>query len=51
MKVHINGLGILMEKWAVDWIHRAQNRAQFRAILNTIINFRVEQKAGNFLVS
>jgi len=34
---------------AVDWIHLAQNRKHWRVFINTVMNFRVPQKAGNFL--
>jgi hypothetical protein len=33
----------------VDWIHLAQDRDQWRAIMSTVMNLRVPQKAGNFL--
>jgi hypothetical protein len=31
----------------VDWMHVAQGRDQWRAVVNTVMNFRV----GNFLTS
>jgi hypothetical protein len=37
------------DKECGDWIELAQNRAQGRAFLDTIISFRVSQKVGNFL--
>jgi hypothetical protein len=35
----------------MDWINLAQNRDQWPALVNTIMNFRVPQIAGNFLSS
>jgi hypothetical protein len=35
----------------VDWMHVAYDRDQWRVLVNTIINLRVPQKAGNFLTS
>jgi hypothetical protein len=35
----------------VDWMHVAQDRDQWRAIANTIMNLRVPLKARNFLTS
>jgi hypothetical protein len=34
-----------------DWIHLAQNRGQWRALVNTAINLRVILNAGNFLTT
>jgi hypothetical protein len=35
----------------VDWIHLAQDRDQWQALMNTVMNLRVLQMAGNFLNS
>jgi hypothetical protein len=32
----------------VDWMHLAQDRAQWRALVNTVMNLHVPQKVGNF---
>jgi hypothetical protein len=33
----------------VDWINLAQNRDQWRALVNTVMNLRGPYKAENFL--
>jgi hypothetical protein len=33
----------------VDWIHLAQDRDQWRALLNTVVNLLVSESAGNIL--
>jgi hypothetical protein len=35
----------------VEWIHLAQDRDQWRALVNTIMNLRIPYKRGNFLSS
>jgi hypothetical protein len=32
----------------VDWIHLAENRDQWRALVYTVMNLPVSLKAGNF---
>jgi hypothetical protein len=33
----------------VDWIDMAQDRDQWRALVNTVLNLRVQQNVGKFL--
>jgi hypothetical protein len=33
----------------VDWIHLAQDRDQWRSLVNKAMNFRVVSRAGNFV--
>jgi hypothetical protein len=35
----------------VDWIHFAQDRDRWRALVNMVMSLRVPQNAGNFLIS
>jgi hypothetical protein len=36
---------------SVDWIHLAQDMDWWLALVNTVMNLQVSQKAGNFLTS
>jgi hypothetical protein len=35
----------------INWINMAQDSGQWRALVNTVMNFLVLQKTGNFLSS
>jgi hypothetical protein len=35
----------------VDWMHLAQDRDQWQAVVNTFMNLGVAQKAGKYLTS
>jgi hypothetical protein len=35
----------------MDWIDLAPNRNRWRALVNTVMNFRVPQNARNFLIA
>jgi hypothetical protein len=35
----------------VEWVHLAQDRDYRSAVVNTVLNFRVQQMAGNFLTT
>jgi hypothetical protein len=42
--------GNCRSRWeGTDWIHLAQNRDQWRAVVNTVMNLQVTQKVGNFV--
>jgi hypothetical protein len=36
---------------SVDWINLAQDRDQWRALVNKVMELRFPEKAGNFLIS
>jgi hypothetical protein len=39
-------------RWdGVDWIHLAQDKDQWRALMNTVMKLRVPENAGKFLSS
>jgi hypothetical protein len=43
---------ILGKRWEdVEWMHLAQDRDQWRALVNTAMNLWVPHKVGNFLTS
>jgi hypothetical protein len=45
-------IGLRLIGWdGMDWIDLAQNRDQWRAFMNTVMNLGVPQNAGKFLRS
>lgn len=45
-------MGVKETHWeGVDWSNFAQDRGQWQAVANTVINLKVTQKAGNFLLA
>ena len=51
----VNGriiLRCIFRKWdgGIDWIDRAKVRERWRALVNAVMNFRVPQNVGNFLI-
>jgi hypothetical protein len=47
MKIDLKEVGM----GSVHWIYRAQDRDQWRALMKTVIRFRVPSNAGNYLSS
>jgi hypothetical protein len=44
--------GLRVMSWeVVGWIRVAQDRDQWRAVVDTIMNIRVQERSGNFLTS
>jgi hypothetical protein len=46
IKMDIKEIGCLI----VDWVHLAQDRLQWRALVDTVINRQVPRKEENFLM-
>jgi hypothetical protein len=44
-------LGVYRKWKGVDWMHLAQYREQWWAVVNTVMNSRVPLKTGNLLTS
>jgi hypothetical protein len=45
MKIHLRGIG-----WeTMDWMHLAQDRDQWRAAVDVVMNLRLPYKVGNLL--
>jgi hypothetical protein len=51
-KIRSNRMDLQEVGWGgMDWIGLAQDTDRWRAIVNTVMNFRVQTNAGNFLIS
>jgi len=45
-------LNLRETRWVcVDWIHMAQDKDQWQALVDTVMNLLVPYRAGNFLIS
>jgi hypothetical protein len=45
-------LDVQVVEWeGVDWIYLAQDRDRWRALVNALLNLRVQFNSGNFLTS
>jgi len=49
IKIYLKGLWCVCVCVCADWIHLAQDRDQWRTLVNMIMNLRFPQKAENFL--
>jgi hypothetical protein len=38
----------ILERWDVDWIGLVHDRDKWRALVNAVMNIRIEYKASNF---
>jgi hypothetical protein len=46
------GMNLRETRWKdVDWMHLTQDRDQWSPLVNTVMNFQVPLKAGDFLTS
>jgi hypothetical protein len=45
-RMDLRGVG-----WGTDWIHLAQDRDKWRAVVNAVMNLRFAYNARNFLSS
>jgi hypothetical protein len=56
---HLGYLGVdertilkwILKTYSVDWVHLAQDKDQWRAVVKTVMHHRVSQKVRNFLTS